>query len=693
MKRLTITLDKNFVLAQTGSARVLTETIAALLKEKGIKIVAQNFTKIEAEIEDDLALDSIRQAVTAMLGEKFSISAEDANTKISFNLDPIEKIDGEDPHKLNPLINAFRERLAAEGISMPQSSNAAEQTPQPANTDKVDACMADIQGMLGAREFIALSQRIRKVAPLLKNRQLPHILLGRSYLFSIDDGYGLSTTLRKMAQLFEALEISIPGAKAGQYISADPVEVLVDPPSPQGNPLEKTAGQLLNSKNKLVCLDITTWSDKVNTPEFRDFLHKLHRNNDKLVYVFRVPYLEHETLNRIQSAIADVMTVDTVSFVPLTQDELTAIARDLLKGYSLTATDGAWEMFQQRLAEERSDGRFYGIKTAKKVVDEMVYRKYLALADSDCGNESLICEDDLRGFVRSDTTISAAERMEKLVGIEAIRDKLEEIVRQIQFARSNEGVRAPAMHMRFVGNPGTGKTTVARIVGHMLKERGILSKGYFFEHTGGDFIGMYVGHTAPKVTALCRDAYGSVLFIDEAYTLADADYASGSGYAKEAVDTLIAQMENHREDLVVIMAGYPREMDRLMDVNPGLKGRIPYTLEFPNYSVEELYQIFLRMVSGDGFRLAEGADAVIHSYFLNLPAEILGSSDFSNARFVRNLFERTWSKTVMRSQLDGTDPRTICAADFEAAAGEDVKSIGRKQQAKRPHPGFRLGMV
>jgi SpoVK/Ycf46/Vps4 family AAA+-type ATPase len=165
--------------------------------------------------------------------------------------------------------------------------------------------------------------------------------------------------------------------------------------------------------------------------------------------------------------------------------------------------------------------------------------------------------------------ISAAERLSRMIGVDKIRERLYEIIGQIEFARQNQGVNAPAMHMRFVGNPGTGKTTIARIVGQLLKERKILSRGYFFEHNGGDFLGMYVGHTAPKTLALCRDAYGSVLFIDEAYTLADANYSDG-GYAKEAVDTLIAQMENHREDLVVIMAGYPNEMARLMNMNPGL---------------------------------------------------------------------------------------------------------------------------
>jgi hypothetical protein len=183
-----------------------------------------------------------------------------------------------------------------------------------------------------------------------------------------------------------------------------------------------------------------------------------------------------------------------------------------------------------------------------------------------------------------------------------------------------------------------------------------------------------------------------VLFIDEAYTLSYGSNSNSANYAREAIDTLIAQMENHREDLVVIMAGYPKEMAELMAVNPGLAGRIPYELVFPNYGLEDLFRIFLRMTEGDGFLLTPEARAAAEAYFQALPEELITGSDFANARFVRNLFERTWSKSVMRAQLDGTDPMVIQAQDFETASGEDVKNLGRKQNRKT-RPGYKLGLV
>ena len=177
-----------------------------------------------------------------------------------------------------------------------------------------------------------------------------------------------------------------------------------------------------------------------------------------------------------------------------------------------------------------------------------------------------------------------------------------------------------------------------------------------------------MGETAPKTAAMCRDAYGSVMFIDEAYSL----YRSGGSkvdFGREALDTLIAEMENHRNDLVVIMAGYTKEMEELMEGNPGLASRMPYIIEFPNYTRPQLTEIFLQM-AGKTFTFDEAFKEAVAGYFDRLPDEVLNAESFSNARFVRNLYERTWGKAVLRCQLKKADPNVLTKEDFLAASGE-----------------------
>ncbi len=673
MTRLTIELNQSWVLSHRNAGQLPTSAIAQALQERGLNVSTSGFTKVLVDLPAGVTLDQIRALVAQKLAQQYQLPPQELDQVASFREELVE----EKPQELDQPIPIHDNAKNAPAEPAP-TKIAMEPEAQP----QVSA-LERIQGLLGAEELAKLCNSISKMAPMLRDRDLRHIVTNRCFLFSVDDGYGLTTALELLGQLYNELGL--------MKLTGKPVEYKLDPENPRGDPLKELMNELSRATNKLVCIDIRNWMDKTATPEFRDFLTRVHRCQDRLLLVFRVPYLEREALQRIDAALSDVLLVDTVSFVPLDQDKLQALAQKQLERYGFTATEEAWDLFRQRLAEEKSDGRFYGTKTARNVVDEMTFLKFNSMLES--GQEDRqITAADLRGMVQGGSDISAAERLERMVGVEKIRDRIYEIVSQIEFARKNQGVNAPAMHMRFVGNPGTGKTTVARIVGQLLKERNILSRGYFFEHNGGDFLGMYVGHTAPKTLALCRDAYGSVLFIDEAYTLADANYGEQGGYAKEAIDTLIAQMENHRQDLVVIMAGYPKEMARLMDLNPGLAGRMPYELVFPNYSPEELAKIFHRMMEGDGFTCAREVTEAIDAYFAKLDKAVLEDKHFANARFVRNLFERTWSKTVMRAQLDGSDPKVITLADFQSASGEDARTMGTKQ-TKHSRPGYRLGLV
>ena len=172
-----------------------------------------------------------------------------------------------------------------------------------------------------------------------------------------------------------------------------------------------------------------------------------------------------------------------------------------------------------------------------------------------------------------------------------------------------------------------------------------MQNGQLFEHYARDLCGKFIGETAPKTAAICRDAYGGILFIDEAYALFRGDDGSGRDFGREAIDTLVTEMENHRSDLMVIMAGYPDEMEQLLESNKGLKSRMPYRIEFPNYT---------------------GAQAVT-DYFGSLTQKTLTAKTFSNGRFVRNVFERTWAKAALRCQLGGDICRELTAEDFLAA--------------------------
>jgi SpoVK/Ycf46/Vps4 family AAA+-type ATPase len=239
-------------------------------------------------------------------------------------------------------------------------------------------------------------------------------------------------------------------------------------------------------------------------------------------------------------------------------------------------------------------------------------------------------------------------KLDKLVGLENVKKEIRTLVNvaRVREMRRKEGLKVPpsAYHMVFVGPPGTGKTTIARLLGSIFHALGLLSKGHLTEVDRAELVAGYVGQTAIKTDAVVRDALGGVLFIDEAYSLSPED--SGHDFGDEAIETLLKLMEDHRDDLVVIAAGYRERMESFIESNPGLRSRFTRFIDFPDYSPEELTAIFTRMVEEDGYTLGPGAAESVKAILVREYES--RDENFGNARLVRNLFERSLTSQANR---------------------------------------------
>ncbi|MBR5068435.1 MAG: AAA family ATPase [Bacteroidales bacterium] len=230
------------------------------------------------------------------------------------------------------------------------------------------------------------------------------------------------------------------------------------------------------------------------------------------------------------------------------------------------------------------------------------------------------------------------EELNSLIGLEQVKEEVKSLANivKIQKQREAEGLKNTPItyHCVFSGSPGTGKTTVARILARIYKDLGVLKSGHLVETDRSGLIGEYVGQTAPKTNAIIDSALGGVLFIDEAYALSEH---KGNDYGGEAIATLLKRMEDDRDNLVVIVAGYKDEMKRFVDSNPGLRSRFTRFIDFPDYTGEELYKIYLMRANKYGYKLDEDADAYLQEQ-LNGVVEHK-NRNFGNGRYVRNLFE------------------------------------------------------
>ena len=278
--------------------------------------------------------------------------------------------------------------------------------------------------------------------------------------------------------------------------------------------------------------------------------------------------------------------------------------------------------------------------------------------------EKILFNKEVPEYEKEKTMEEIFAELNELVGLEKVKQMLKDLVNLVELKKKTQDdlkIKNINLHMVFLGNPGTGKTTVARIVAEILYNLKYIKQNKLIEVSSKDLVAEYVGQTAPKTMAVIEKAMGGVLFVDEAYSLASGQ-GSGNSYNEEAIATLIQAMENYRDNLVVIFAGYTKEMQDFLDSNSGIVSRIGYTVEFEDYTVEELTQIFMGMMKKAGFIVTDEAIEKVKK----IMEENKNTKNFGNARFARNLYERSIVKhaTNTNGKKSKKILKTITAKDI-----------------------------
>ncbi|MFP7477528.1 AAA family ATPase [Terribacillus saccharophilus] len=315
-------------------------------------------------------------------------------------------------------------------------------------------------------------------------------------------------------------------------------------------------------------------------------------------------------------------------------EELLQIAENTALANDFFFTEEALRLVEDNIEQARVDDTFGNARTIRDIVLRIIFQKG---ADRKLTTDSWIdhmtlSAQDVKDPKQNESESQPLQQLEQLIGLQSIKEEVKKLSSFVQIQQARKSKGAPAvpiqLHAVFTGNPGTGKTTIAKIYADILKERGLLKRGHLVVASRSDLVAGYVGQTAAKTKTVIRDALGGVLFIDEAYSL----FRGSQDFGKEAIDTLVDEMTKHNENLVVVLAGYQKEMKQFIDSNPGLASRFKKYFIFPDYNSEELVAIFKHAMENYAYTLSEEAEAFLKDRLNAITVT-------GNARFVTNLLD------------------------------------------------------
>ncbi|WP_344865916.1 AAA family ATPase [Amycolatopsis ultiminotia] len=510
--------------------------------------------------------------------------------------------------------------------------------------------LAELDGMIG---LDAVKQRVHSLASEMaidarrRDAGMKVAVRSRHLLLTGNPGTAKTTVARLLGKIHQALGV-LPKGHVVEVTRTDLVGEYTGQTSP------KTRAACERAVGGVLFIDeaynlVTDEDDDYGREAVAELLVQMEDHRDDLV-VFAAGYPKEidtflESNPGLRSRFAG-----RIEFPDYSNDELAQIFRAMAKSQGYELTDDFVTALPEAVRRIPRGRGFANGRSARVLLEAAIGKQSnrlaaeahpadeelarLVAADLPQPGESGVSAVDDAGPRRSLDELLA--ELDAMIGLDPVKRRVRSMVDEMAVdARRREAglqVAVRSRHLVFTGNPGTAKTTVSRLVGQIYRELGVLPSGHLVEVGRGDLVAEYSGQTAPKTRAVCERAAGGVLFIDEAYNLVRDDH---DDYGREAVTELLVQMENHRDDLVVFVAGYPQETDEFLASNPGLRSRFSGRIEFPDYSNEELAAIFALMAKSQGYRLDDGLAAALPEAIRRIPR----GRGFANGRSARGLLE------------------------------------------------------